>query len=1213
MRKSIVCAVAAALAVCASAAGDIEVMGRGYWTLLSSGQYSDPAFDKALTGEWDNPELKTAAVFRDCALIGTSFYMKQREDGFASWRTVRENFFPGEDPVWDALEANVKRDKPLLLYFSGRRPRDILGRKIDADVDDYRAWKSRHPNLLGIRMACEWAKDVVKCGEKGILPGNWNVNDRHSLRRLAHVYLDRRIELNWGDAAALEALRSSTAVDHIAAEHGAVGIALETTATGGYRWNEMYMFTRGAAREIGIPWSWYEANFLNGYTKSGEWLQNSVCKYLQQYKAGVPKGGFSESLENRVWYFAYLNGANAVQPESWKKRLLAKDEKTGKIVWSPRGRKFAAFHDFTVAHPDRGVPYAPVAVLVSAAQGRNGFGQAWARCPYSHGDYAVDALFGTIVPAFRGDPKKGEEGYLLNSPYAMMFDVIAPDAKQPKADLAKALSAYKVAIVVGDYENQAEFADVLDGYAKNGGELHRITPDMLPDVGNPAMRIKDISSGRLAFPKVAALLDGLQERHFPFKVEGDVLYGANRTKDGWWLWAFNNRGVTKFADEFETVDASAAVCMRVACGEKVRPASVVELTGGKALALDDGRFAFTIPAGGFAVFHIKEESRHAPLKIMGRDYWTMLSSNRFSDPARDATLVGFWDVPEIRNLPVFRDCGLVAFANSLRQPGGDMATWPTVRENFFPGKDGDWDALEANAKPDKPLAVFFEGKRPASTLAGEIRLDYDDYAAWKARHPNLVAVRMACEWGGDALRAIQRPRIKDPERLAEVRKAWGGYRIHDRYDRLRLVSDYLDRKLALHYGDRSLMSVLRSNNCIDHVAAAKGATSITLETTNSTGVPHVEYRWSEMCAFARGAARQFQIPWCWYVAIYVNGYNRAGDWITDSVCKNMRQIYNGNPKGGISCSLERRAFYYAYLNGANAIEPEGWLNHMMQTNSAGTKVKLSARGKMFSAFHDFTAANPGRGTTYAPVAILVPFAQGRTCYGGQAWGRAPYMPGDYALDALFYTITPGSDRAKWLREGREGNLHNTKYAMMYDVLVPDSTQAKEDFARALSAYPVAILAGEYRDPSMFEDVLADYVKRGGELHRITPDMLPPLDKAAPMDIFSGRRRFPAVEAMLDGIQRRHFPFEVEGDALYGANRTKDGWWVWCFNNRGVVNYIGEDETVDPSAASRVRVRAKPGAGRIGGVTELVEGRRVPTSGDSFEAVVPAGDVRIFSL
>lgn len=619
-------------------------------------------------------------------------------------------------------------------------------------------------------------------------------------------------------------------------------------------------------------------------------------------------------------------------------------------------------------------------------------------------------------------------------------------------------------------------------------------------------------------------------------------------------------------------------------------------------------------AAGVSAAPFEVAGRQAPRTVMGRDYWTLLSAMQFSDPAYDASLTGFWDAPEIRALPVFRDCALIAFANSIRQPKDGRATWSTVRENFAPGKCAGWDALEANAKPDKPLVVFFEGKRRAATLAGELRLDQADYAAWKARHPNLVAVRMACEWGNDARRAATCPVVKDdPVRTEQIRAAWGGYRLNDRYDRLRLANDYLENRLALNYGDRSVMSALRSNYCIDHLAAAKGATSITMETTNSTGVPGVEYRWSDMCAFARGAARQFQIPWCWYVAIYLNGYTREGRWVTDSVCKNLRQVYNGNPLGGISCSLERRAFYYAYLNGANAIEPEGWFNHMLQTNSVGTKVELSDRGRMFSAFHDFTAAHPDRGTTYAPVAILVPFAQGRTAYGGQAWGKAPYRPGDYALDAVFYSIVQGSDRAKWLRGGREGNLHNSRRAMMYDVLVPDSTQPKEEFARALAAYPAAILAGEYRDPSLFEDVLADYVKKGGELHRIGSELLPPLDGRAPADIFSGARKFPAVERLLDDIQARLFPFEIEGDVLYGANRTKTGWWVWCLNNRGVVKFIGEKETVDPAAASRVRIRMKPEAGRPGRVRELIEGDDVPVDGASFEAVVPAGDVRVFAL
>ena len=34
----------------------------------------------------------------------------------------------------------------------------------------------------------------------------------------------------------------------------------------------------------------------------------------------------------------------------------------------------------------------------------------------------------------------------------------------------------------------------------------------------------------------------------PVKVEGDIQYGMNKAAGGWWLYLFNNKGVTKFAD-----------------------------------------------------------------------------------------------------------------------------------------------------------------------------------------------------------------------------------------------------------------------------------------------------------------------------------------------------------------------------------------------------------------------------------------------------------------------------------------------------------------------------------------------------------------------------------------------------------------------------------------------------------------------------------------
>ena len=84
-----------------------------------------------------------------------------------------------------------------------------------------------------------------------------------------------------------------------------------------------------------------------------------------------------------------------------------------------------------------------------------------------------------------------------------------------------------------------------------------------------------------------------------------MLYGLNRRKDGWWLWCFNNKGVTKFADAFERIDPS--VKSRIAVDQKqIGAKSVRELVSGVEVPLADNAFAFDVPAGDLAIFEIAE-------------------------------------------------------------------------------------------------------------------------------------------------------------------------------------------------------------------------------------------------------------------------------------------------------------------------------------------------------------------------------------------------------------------------------------------------------------------------------------------------------------------------------------------------------------------------------------------------------------------------------
>ena len=680
---------------------------------------------------------------------------------------------------------------------------------------------------------------------------------------------------------------------------------------------------------------------------------------------------------------------------------------------------------------------------------------------------------------------------------------------------------------------------------------------------------------------------------------------------------------------------------------------------------------------------------HLPPETMGRDYWTFFHEWRYSHPLYPLT--GAWDNPEIASLPMFRDCGLVYYSGNLSLPK-DKATWRKVIGNFG-GENGVWKRFESSAKTNCPATMLFHPKcRWTPALAGEIDLDHGDYAEWKRRHPNLVSVRFQSEWGVDLVqRMLGRDREKDPAARAVLQEVWNRWSWTNRYDRLAQAYWYMDRHIDLNYGDLSVFESFRSANFLDHMAAARGATTLVSETTNTSDW-NSEYRWDVSSMFIRGAARQFGgLPWHWYVAGFFNGPRKNGEWTNNSNCSRGAKF---GLAGGTSESLERRVCYFAYLSGARAVEPESWEGNFFASNSVSGKMELTGRGRNFSDFHDFTAANPDRGAFYAPVAVLVPLAQGYHTCGGKAWGFCPYTPADNMVDGIFFTIAPGFDRRKWLSQGYEANLHNSRFALMYDVLVPDTDQKEEDFAAALGKYPVAVLAGEYRKESGVAKRLASYVSGGGTLYMCSSQLdlgfspevagvkptgrtfafsgdffdrkgakyaaegeydceeLELLPQAKPFlrdgegrvlaSVFrygkgrvvvaapkwlvprmpgdgnyavhltrTGRRRFSFIGHFLSGLQEKLFPVKVEGSAQFGLNRNSKGWWLWCFNNRGVKKFTDAPQEIDHSFDSALTIDVS----RLGAVEcrELISGRSAELKNGSFSWTLPAGELAVFEL
>ena len=128
------------------------------------------------------------------------------------------------------------------------------------------------------------------------------------------------------------------------------------------------------------------------------------------------------------------------------------------------------WYDFTQRHPDRGVSYAPVALLVPFNQGM----PQWGGNPWSHfrperPDMMIDAFLYTVAP-FSQDVRKGKEGCLGNGEFGDIYDVLTPNPPSGPIPLAK-LTEYKAAILLGKLDLDTALPSRLMEYVRQGGTL----------------------------------------------------------------------------------------------------------------------------------------------------------------------------------------------------------------------------------------------------------------------------------------------------------------------------------------------------------------------------------------------------------------------------------------------------------------------------------------------------------------------------------------------------------------------------------------------------------------------------------------------------------------------------------------------------------------------------------------------------------------------
>gem|GEM_PF-1482063 len=492
-----------------------------------------------------------------------------------------------------------------------------------------------------------------------------------------------------------------------------------------------------------------------------------------------------------------------------------------------------------------------------------------------------------------------------------------------------------------------------------------------------------------------------------------------------------------------------------------------------------------------------------PNKIIGKDFWHILGVSMDSHPDK-GSMVGT-TMRDVVDEPLFAECGLSyrSIAN-ITVPGTDKVAisamaleLATAYKHISPAQAARYSKKYLSlidARPNAPFFLMPSGIRPIYRLMKDFDCDYEGYRKWKEGHPNFMGcthgetdngflsaapwrnywwprrIKKTCDQ--DLINTVETefPKPKNREELAaQYMKALGAFR-------------------KFLFSDADKTEYLRAAHCHDHYYYESGANMVWLETTNTASANGIRnYRHQSSLFFSRGAARQYAKNWGWYIAVFYNGYDDRGDfwghsdpdYRVDKIVKgNGRAGYHG-PDCGMSPSLLRRDAFLAYLSGASFINHESWGGYMKVRNKDGQKTYdlSSPMGQVWQEWFEFTRKNPDRGASYAPVALLVPFAQGYPNYGGKSWHTFDYERPDWMIDAFLYTIMPHSPVTK---QGDEGCLANGPYGDIYDVVVPNPPSGPVS-VDVLDNYKVAAMLGKYPKSEALAQRLMEYVKSGGTL------------------------------------------------------------------------------------------------------------------------------------
>jgi hypothetical protein len=295
---------------------------------------------------------------------------------------------------------------------------------------------------------------------------------RQQAEAWSKIYKTKVAEDHWNKG--IPCLSSeSIALAHLFHETGSKVVGYEEDATNVHVPMRI-AFERGAARQYGGAW----INYASGNF-------GDACNYFSQNPV-VPRGapswfhskyavtdGVSAGWYRKLYYLNYLGGASAIYWEqSLANQYILPGPGTHPVQLSPFGRATEDFQAFTTRLPDRGEPYAPVALLLSYG---HGYEPVNYRCKMLNvftedaNDRELRELFNVCwypTAITEGQPAAPDVQSMPSGVYGNIFDVLVDRPAR-----AKAIFDYPVVWAAGDVDLSGAWPATLEEYVRKGGTL----------------------------------------------------------------------------------------------------------------------------------------------------------------------------------------------------------------------------------------------------------------------------------------------------------------------------------------------------------------------------------------------------------------------------------------------------------------------------------------------------------------------------------------------------------------------------------------------------------------------------------------------------------------------------------------------------------------------------------------------------------------------